>query len=88
LLVASGVAFGVSQVGDDEHSFSTMRRANIGRANNCPLRVIPSSGQTSENGIDPPNKESSNVLHNDDVWSKLANTSVELKPEPRSGPFQ
>jgi hypothetical protein len=66
LLVASGVAFGVSQVSDDENPLAPVRRSNIRRSYNRPLRVIPSSGQASENGIDSPNKESSHVLNNHD----------------------
>jgi hypothetical protein len=90
LLVASGVAFGVSQssIRDDEDPLPTVRRFNIGRSYNRPLRVIPSIGQASENGIDSPNNESSDVLDNHDPRAKLANETIEFVPEPGSIPVQ
>lgn len=74
--------------GNDEDSRSAVRSSNIGRANNRPFRVIPCVGQSSENLIDSPNKESSHVLDNHDPWTKLANDSEIFKPESRSGPVQ
>src|SRR5262245_48437874 len=65
-----------------------MRRTNIGRAYKRPFRVVPSSGQAPENGLDASNKQPADVLHNDDARSKLANASVEFKPEPGAIPVQ
>jgi hypothetical protein len=84
LLVASGVALGVSH---DEHARPSVRRANIRRANNRPFRVIPSCGQASDNGVDASNKEPCDVFHDDDARSKFANASVKLEPERGSLPF-
>lgn len=63
-----------------------MRRANIGCANNRPFRVVPASGQVSENAIESSNKEPCDVLNRHDRRSKNANDASELQPERGSIP--
>ncbi len=71
-------------VGHNEHSSSHVWRTHGARGYARPLRIVPESGQVSEYASKPPRKESCDVLHEDELRSKLANDSRELAPQARS----
>lgn len=81
LLVASGVALGVSH---DEDAGAAVRGAHVGCANNRPLRIEPDAGQRSENSGHPPNKEAEDVLHDDVARSNHASGTSDAPPEAGS----
>jgi hypothetical protein len=64
-----------------------MAGAAIGCSNTNPLRIEPERGQVREYGIESSNKESCDVLHEDEAWSHLANDLRELKPEAAAVSF-
>ncbi len=55
----------VSGVGHNEKPVTSVRRTNGGSGNAVPFSVIPARGQVSENSVNPPNKQSCDVLHDD-----------------------
>jgi hypothetical protein len=59
-----------------------MRRSDLGRAPHSPLRIEPERGQVSENSLDPPSKDSCDVLQEDVSGSNLANDPGDMGPEP------
>jgi hypothetical protein len=60
-------------------------RGTNGRSRNArPFRVIPVRGQRPEYGIQPPNKQRCDVLHEDVSGSKHANHAGEFVPESRT----
>lgn len=65
----------------DPDSLALMLGAAVGRRTHTPFRIEPEAGQLSENSIDPPNKQASNVLHEDEAGSYFANHSRHLEPE-------
>jgi hypothetical protein len=50
-------------VGQEKEPVTAVRGANGRCGYAIPLRIIPERGQVSENSLDPPNKESCDVLH-------------------------
>jgi hypothetical protein len=59
-----------------------MGRPDIRRSKHAPLRIEPERGQVSEYSLEAPNKESRDVLHEDERGSNLANDPSVLAPEP------
>jgi hypothetical protein len=74
-------AFGV---GDYPDTLSSVRCPDITSADNSPHRVVPHFGQGSENDIDPPSKESCDVLQQDESRSYVANEPDDLKEQTAS----
>jgi hypothetical protein len=73
-------------MGDDPDPITEVRGADGRCRNAVPLRVIPERGQVPENLAERSaivdSQEVSDVLHEDEAGSKLANGSRELGPEP------
>jgi hypothetical protein len=61
-----------------------MMGTNGCRRDTLPFRIIPERGQSPEYGIQPPNKQSCNVLHEDVSGLKQANDAGVFKPQSRS----
>lgn len=61
-----------------------MWRTNGARGYNRPLRVIPDSGQVSENVSHSPDKQRCDVFHEDKSGSKLANEARKFTPQAGS----
>lgn len=59
-----------------------MAGTHVGRAETTPLSIIPAFVKPPENGIEPPNKEGSNIFKDDVARSHLAYEPEELEPEP------
>mgnify|MGYP003424754695 CR=1 FL=1 len=74
LRVGESVATGV---GKDEHPLATVRGADLGRAEQTPLRIEPELGQRSEN-VSEISSELWHVLHEHEAGSKYANAPLEL----------
>jgi len=81
-------------VGNNPHTFSTLRSANEGRRNVFPFRIIPDAGQVSENSAKPSawpftwaSKQVCDVLHDDVSWSKTASKTDDFAPKPASRAF-
>ena len=77
-----------SRVRNDPHTSSLMRRADVGRSNNVPLRVMPEAGQSFGDNVEPSTSEELDVLNQDPSGPKLANESLELKPESGTLAFE
>jgi hypothetical protein len=71
-------------VGHNEHPSSHVWSAHGARRYNRPLRVIPDSGQVSENRSHPSIKQRCDVLHDDVSGSKFANEAREGRPQTGS----
>jgi hypothetical protein len=56
-------------VGNDKDAITSVRGADGGSGNAIPLRVIPARGQLTEYPPESANKESCDVLHDDDTGS-------------------
>ena len=61
-----------------------MRRTNGGSRYNVPSRVIPERGKVSENSGKSSSPQSPDVLHDDELRSKLANQAAVLSPQSAS----
>jgi hypothetical protein len=73
-----GVALGV---GNQEEPITSVMGAKGCRWDAVPFRIEPARGQVPENSLNPPNKESCHVLHEDVAGSKLANEPEVFSPE-------
>src|SRR4051812_18984912 len=71
---------------DNEEPVTDVRGTNGSRRNAIPFRVIPARGQVPENSVEPPNKESCDVFHEDEARSYRANEPSELCPQAGSVP--
>jgi hypothetical protein len=72
----------VLAVGQNEDPLSSVGRTNVGRSKTHPLRIEPEIGQTSKESSNPiPGNEASDVLHEDEARSHLANDPQELVDE-------
>ena len=71
-----------SGVGQNEDPLSAVRRSNVGRSKHAPFRIEPHAGQAPENDVNASNKQGSDVLHEDEPGSHLANDPHVLAPEP------
>src|SRR3546814_5154867 len=58
-----------------------MGRANDGRWYAIPFRIIPERGQRSENVSKPSTKQLCDVLQQNELWSKFANQTGDLRKE-------
>jgi hypothetical protein len=70
-------------VGNKKNPVSFVRGTKGTRRKAIPFRIVPALGQLDENSIKPPNKQSCDVFHDNESWSKCANDSGELKPKTR-----
>jgi hypothetical protein len=52
-------------VGHNENPVAAVRGATGDRRYAVPFRIIPARGQVAENDVEPPSKESCDVLHED-----------------------
>jgi hypothetical protein len=68
-------------VGQDEDALAPVGRTHVACLEAAPLRIEPHLGQVTEDDIDPSNKESADVFHEDEVGSHLANDAGVLAPE-------
>lgn len=60
-----------------------MRRSHRGRRYNTPFRIKPADGQVAEDVSDKPsNKESCDIFQEDELGSKDANDSSDVRPQP------
>lgn len=82
----------VSGVGHKPDTLSAMGSAQGRRWYVFPFRIVPESGQVSENAAKPSawlfaraSKQICDVLHDEELGSKIANKSGDFRPEPRSG---
>jgi len=57
-------------VGEDEDAAAKVRRADVGRSQAVPLRVIPECGQACENLAHASAKQPWDVLHEHEAGSK------------------
>ncbi|PXY17024.1 hypothetical protein BAY60_35080 [Prauserella muralis] len=59
---------GSGWVGEQKHPLASVGRADVGRSNACPLRVIPDFGQVAENDVEAAlaPAESGDVLHDEE----------------------
>jgi hypothetical protein len=69
-------------VGNKEESLPVVRASNVGRFEATPFRTVPEVGQRPENGVESASGEGGDVLHEDDVWSHVANDVSHDEPEP------
>jgi hypothetical protein len=60
-------------VGNDEQSFSSVGRSNVGRWNNCPFRIEPDFGKVSEDIGKSQSEVASDVLQDCVSRSQRAN---------------
>jgi len=60
---------GVRQTGENEDPFASVRCANVGSSNACPVRVIPERGQVAEYSAETAAAECGDVLHDDEFGS-------------------
>ena len=67
---------------ENEDPGPLMRRPNVGRSDNRPLRIEPELGKVSEYVVGPASKQSWDVLQHDDAWSHHANDARDGRPEP------
>lgn len=69
-----------------EEPFPPVRRADLGRAEHVPLRIVPEIGQRPENGSEGVSlsrgEDSSHVLQEDVAGSYFAKDSSDIFPEP------
>jgi hypothetical protein len=75
-------------VGQEEEPLPPMRGADLGRAEQSPLRIEPELGQRPTNEVEASNNEGSDVLHEDVLGSNLANDPRHLEPESRPLAFE
>ncbi len=75
-------------VGQNKDAFSPVRRADIGRSDTRPDCIIPRFGKRPENGIHPPNKQSSDVFQEDVSGSYQASDAHDFVEESTSRSFQ
>src|SRR3546814_10292584 len=68
-------------VGKNPRAISDMGRANDGRWYAIPFRIIPERGQRSENVSKPSTKQLCDVLQQNELWSKFANQTGDLRKE-------
>jgi hypothetical protein len=73
-------------VGHNEHSLSHVWGTKSTARKHSPFRIVPDSGQVSENSVHPPNKEPCRVFHDDESRSNLTNDPAELSPQSASRP--
>lgn len=59
-----------------------MRRADLGRRKQIPLRIEPELGQVREDGSEAAPNKSGDVLQEDEARSHLANDASDVGPEP------
>lgn len=71
---------GTLAVGQNEHAFSSVRGADIGRSHARPFRIEPDFGQVSEYSSEP-RKEAWDVLQEHVAGSNLANHPDDFSPE-------
>jgi hypothetical protein len=71
-------------VGQDEDPLAAVGRTHVARLEAAPLRIEPQRGQVTEDDVESSNKESADVLHEDEVGSHLANDADVLAPETRA----
>jgi hypothetical protein len=83
LLLASP-AVGVGQVGENPNALAAMRRANVGRSQHSPFRIIPERGQIGEHTVESSMSESWRVFHADESRSYLAHDASVLAPQSRA----
>jgi hypothetical protein len=63
-----------------------MRRANVGRSETAPFRIVPAFGQSTENGVESSShSDGCDVFQQDESRSYLANDPENVMPE--AGPF-
>lgn len=70
--------------GDDEDPVPLVRRTNGGSRYAVPLRIVPERGQRPENRVEPPPKQSCDVLHEHVSGCQLANDAGKLPPQSTS----
>lgn len=75
------------RVGHNPDAIARLGKANVGRRYAIPFRIVPDRGQVSEYSAKPSIKQCCDVLHEDEVGSKLASKSVDFAPEPRARAF-
>ena len=68
-------------VGHNEHSLSHVWRAHGARGYSRPFRIIPEGGKASENVAHSSIKQRCDVLHENVLWSNLANEAGVLEPK-------
>jgi len=83
LLLASP-AVGVGQVGENPNALAAMRRANVGRSQHSPFRIIPERGKVAEHAVESSSSESWRIFHADKSRSYLAHDASVLAPQSRT----
>lgn len=81
-------ATGRGRRGNEPHSFANEMGTNAGRWNTLPFRIEPDLGQVSKNAAEPApwlfcgaTKQVCDVLHADELGSKVASKSDDLAPQ-------
>jgi hypothetical protein len=80
-------AAGFWSVADEEDTVAVMDGADVGSTKACPRRVIPERGQVAEYAVEATPAESSDVLQDDELWSKNANALGDGEPEATTRPL-
>lgn len=70
-------------VGNNEHPFTALRGTKGSSRKHVPFSIKPESGQVSEYVAKSPVNKVSDILHDDEFRSKIANDSRELLPQSR-----
>ena len=69
-------------MGHDPDPVSLVRRSNIGRSHNSPLRVIPERGKITKDSVESSRSEHWAVFHEDVTGSNFANHPRHVSPHP------
>jgi hypothetical protein len=81
-VIVAAIALQLRGVGHDKDAVTAVRGADGGSRYAVPLRVIPARGQVGDDISESGRKEPWDVLQQDDSWSKYANESPDIGPQP------